>query len=649
VRVFRISLAIVGVLLLALAVIIMQTRSAAADTSLTAGTLLVAGSGHVYAYDRSGRQLGVLDDKGNARGACQDQAGNLYVTNFSSGTMSKFDSSGTLTNPKWGGPFSSAPEGCVTDASGAIYVGEVGGDNRLRKFDSSGHQVAVFKPAVDQRGVDWIDLSSDQCTIFYTSEGSSVKRFNVCTQTQLSDFANRLDTQCFALRIRLNGDLMVACDSAAYRLSNTGARLQTYALPETGLFAMNLDPDGTSFWTAAFEGSSLYRVDIASGKVLGSIHSDVSAVGLAFIGEPLAAGGGAGQSVYAASVPDVRHADFSMPVVITGVLVAAVGMLLIPFPSQLFEDTFEQNRAEIGGWFAFLRPLRSAASTLRARLAGLDTRRSRSLAFVVFLALTGLLGAELDPGFGADARTLAMVLGTAAATAAVVFAWGSPINAYVRRRTGERGHLKVIIGALPVAVFCVLVSRLVKFSPGYLYGLIAGFYFSRELTKGEAGRTTALAAAVGLVVCTISWLALAPVHFLVEHASGAGSPGIFLAGLLEDFVVGVVVAGLGSVVFGLVPLRFLPGKTLITWNRLAWSALYGIGLFEFVQILNNPATHMKADPLPPASTSIGLFLGFGLASVAFWAYFRFRRVPGPTAAEPEPVETTPIETPALRR
>jgi hypothetical protein len=528
-------------------------------------------------------------------------------------------------------------------------VGEVSGDSRLRKFDSSGRQMAVFKPVVDRSGVDWIDLSADQCTIFYTSEGSSVKRFNVCTQTQLSDLAKGLDGQCFALRIRLNGEVMVACDSAVYRLSNTGATLQTYALPEQSLFAMNLDPDGTSFWSAAFEGSTLYRVDIASGKVLGGIHSDVSAVGLAFIGEPLAAGGGAGQSVYTASVPDVRHADFSLPVVISGILIAAVGMLLIPFPSQLFEDTFEQNRAEIGGWFVFLRPLGSAASRLRSRLAGLDTRRSRSLAFVTFLALTGVLGALLDPGFGADARTVAMVLGTAAATAAVVFAWGSPVNAYVRRRTGDGGHLKVIIAALPVAVFCVLVSRLVKFSPGYLYGLIAGFYFSRELTKDEAGRTTALAAAIGLVVCTATWLALAPVHFLVEHASRAGPAGIFLAGLLEDFVVGVVVAGLGSVVFGLVPLRFLPGKTLITWNRFAWSALYGVGFFEFIQILNNPATHLKADPLPPASTTIGLFLAFGLASVAFWAYFRFRRVPGPRAGEPEPVETTPIETPTLRR
>lgn len=433
------------------------------------------------------------------------------------------------------------------------------------------------------------------------------------------------------------------------RLNNTGATLQTYALPETQLFALNLDPDGTSFWTAARDGSALYRVDIASGKVLGSIPSAVPAAGLAFIGEPLAGGGGAGQSAYAASVPDVRHADFSVPVLVTGLLIAGVGMLLIPFPSQLFEDTFEQNRAEIAGWFAFLRPAITIASTLRKRLGDLDTRRSRSLAFVAFLALAGLLGAALDSTFGADVKTVAMVLGTAAATAAVVFAWGSPVNAYVRRRTGEGGQLKVIIGALPVAVFCVLVSRLTKFSPGYLYGLIAGFYFSRELTKVDAGRTTALAAAVGLVVSTITWLALAPVHGFVAIAEGAGTPGIFLARLVEDFVVGVVVAGLGSLVFGLVPLRFLPGKTLITWNRLAWSALYGVGLFEFIQILNNPATHITVEPLPPASTTIGLFLFFGVASVAFWAYFRFRHVPGPRAGEPEPVETPAMTTPTLGR
>jgi len=88
---------------------------------------------------------------------------------------------------------------------------------------------------------------------------------------------------------------------------------------------------------------------------------------------------------------------------------------------------------------------------------------------------------------------------------------------------------------------------------------------------------------------------------------------------------------------------------MITWNRLAWSALYGIGLFGLVQILNNPTTHIKADPLPPASTTIGLFLGFGLASIAFWAYFRVRHFPGPRAVEAEPADLTTIETPLLRR
>lgn len=210
VRLFRFSLAIAGVLLLALALIIMQARSAAADNSLATGTLLVAGSNQIYEYDRSGKKLGVLDVRGDATGVCQDRTANLYVTNFSSGTMSKFDSSGRLVNATWGGPFSSSPEGCVTDASGAIYVGEVYGDNRLRKFDSSGQLLAVFQPSVDQKGIDWIDLAADQCTMFYTSEGSMIKRFDVCTRTQLSDFANGLDAPCYALRIRPNGEVLVA-------------------------------------------------------------------------------------------------------------------------------------------------------------------------------------------------------------------------------------------------------------------------------------------------------------------------------------------------------------------------------------------------------------------------------------------------------
>jgi DNA-binding beta-propeller fold protein YncE len=43
-----------------------------------------------------------------------------------------------------------------------------------------------------------------------------------------------------------------------------------------GLFALNLDPDGTSFWTAGVQSNRVVRVDIASGAVLASFTPALS-------------------------------------------------------------------------------------------------------------------------------------------------------------------------------------------------------------------------------------------------------------------------------------------------------------------------------------------------------------------------------------
>ena len=77
------------------------------------------------------------------------------------------------------------------------------------------------------RGSDWIDLAADQCTLFNTSEGDLVKRFDVCTNTQLPDFATLAVGRGVRASYPPNGDVLVAA-TAGYRLDSTGA----------------LDPDG---------------------------------------------------------------------------------------------------------------------------------------------------------------------------------------------------------------------------------------------------------------------------------------------------------------------------------------------------------------------------------------------------------------------
>jgi hypothetical protein len=128
--------------------------------------------------------------------------------------------------------------------------------------------------------------------MFYTSEGDAIKRFDVCTNTQLSDFASSAAFPKYALRIRSNGEVLVAATSVLERYSAGGVLMQTYAFPGTLSFAMNLDPDGAHFWTADYFTGTVYEYDIASGAIVFSFPSSPLTFdsGLAVVGEPTVGG-----------------------------------------------------------------------------------------------------------------------------------------------------------------------------------------------------------------------------------------------------------------------------------------------------------------------------------------------------------------------
>ncbi len=202
-------------------------------------------------------------------GMAFDTAGNLYATAFQGGIVPEFDGNGVFLK-NFAAESGSHPESIVFDSAGNAYVGTADGDTTIKKYDSSGNLLASYAAAVQDRGTDWIDLASDQCTIFYTSEGTSIKRFNVCTNTQLSDFATGLPgISAYELRIRPNGEVLVADSTVVVRLDSSGNIIQTYTgLGAGSLFGLNLDPDGTSFWTADLFSGDIYKVDIATGKIL---------------------------------------------------------------------------------------------------------------------------------------------------------------------------------------------------------------------------------------------------------------------------------------------------------------------------------------------------------------------------------------------
>lgn len=86
--------------------------------------------------------------------------------------------------------------------------------------------------------------------------------------------------------------MIVAGTSAVYRFSPTGTLLNTYTFPGTSLlFALNLDPDLSSFWTGDVFTGKVFKVDINSGTVLTSFDTSPATKlgGLAVFGEVTAA------------------------------------------------------------------------------------------------------------------------------------------------------------------------------------------------------------------------------------------------------------------------------------------------------------------------------------------------------------------------
>lgn len=234
------------------------------------------GTGQIKHFSPTGTLIQTLDNATSSNeqtGMCFDSVGNLYSTNFS-GSMSKFDNTGNLLQSQWATGFSNSPESCVFDGA-FIYSGEVDGSEFVRRFATDGTPGPTWDPAPSSRGLDWIDLAEDGCTLYYTSEGSQVKRYDICTDTQLADFTTSVSGPCFAVRVRPvdpgDFEVLVACSSQVYRLDSSGSTIQTY--PAAGftpsasfLFAMNLDPDGTTFWTGDIFTGDIYRVNIASGN-----------------------------------------------------------------------------------------------------------------------------------------------------------------------------------------------------------------------------------------------------------------------------------------------------------------------------------------------------------------------------------------------
>jgi hypothetical protein len=265
-------------------------RATCSSPYVTGDVFASVGSSTVDVFTPTGTLSCTLNDGAGAQfttGSGFDSTGNFYVTNYSSLTVSKFNNTGGLVSSSFMAS-NNTPESIDNQATG-FYAGlsNVGGPSNsalINQFNTStGALVHTYNVAGGNgtSGTDWVD-TYDTTTgkVIYDGEGTAIRSAILHadgTVTQLADFTSVATeaalSHIFAIRTipsgTFAGDVLVANSINAVLLDASGNIIKTYTLPgDGGLdFSLNLDPNGTDFWTGDGVTDTIWEVNIATGAI----------------------------------------------------------------------------------------------------------------------------------------------------------------------------------------------------------------------------------------------------------------------------------------------------------------------------------------------------------------------------------------------
>jgi hypothetical protein len=280
-----------------------------------------------------------------------------------------------------------------------------------------------------------------------------------------------------------------------------------------------------------------------------------------------------------------------------GAIVLLLYLLMI-LPSTVFNSTIEANLERIRQW----------------RLVRLFARRGLSgwqgwPGLLVFAAIAAVIYAipPLRTGLGEAAIALISFAIALLASASI----GVAIANRRLRHLGSEVVSRVLPVALPIAVVFAFITYLAGFDALFAYGVIAGWVVAsgQAPDSSERGRIAFSVGAVVLAISVVAWSALG-IDFGSSAAGRAGR------GALEAlFLIGV-----DSLLFGMIPARFLPGAEVRAWSRpghiLLWLA--GAGLFALA-VIGPGLEDFHVNSVVALGVVAG---GFALITLALWLVMR---------------------------
>jgi hypothetical protein len=241
------------------------------------GDVLV-GNKHVYLYDATGalkRRVflpgeepagSVVAANGHIFFAAER---NIPIGGASNGpALVEFDHNLNLLTHHTGGAGTNT-HSLAQDVNGFIYAGHGGGggtpcgetvgtglaaERPINKYAPDGAFVQAYAAAPDLGGTPAIELAADGATMFYTSLGRKIKRYDVVSDVQLADFATLPPAvgaeKARGIALLPDGGVLVADFVDIKRYDAGGALIQIYDNATTDWGTVCVDRDQIHFWAA---------------------------------------------------------------------------------------------------------------------------------------------------------------------------------------------------------------------------------------------------------------------------------------------------------------------------------------------------------------------------------------------------------------
>jgi len=303
----------------------------------------------------------------------------------------------------------------------------------------------------------------------------------------------------------------------------------------------------------------------------------------------------------------------------TNLTLSLAAFLLILLACGVFNETLKENGSELSAALSRL-PLVGSLFTVPVQAVPKPVQRGLSFGFlkpISMLALLGVIYSALDPAFGFNTTTLALLISLAIALGflTTLFEGGKVLvtSRFYRGSAALRLH-PLGIG---VAIASVALSKLIHMHPGIVLGFVAGAVVNVE--DPRRGGPITFVPMVALFVFSLVALGLAePLQQFSNHSTE------WYGVIPETVAVTIFVAGVEGLLFQLMPLTFMEGRTVWDWSKLAWLLIaVPVGFVFFHVIVNREHAYdaaVQESSVQALFALCGLFL---LMSGVFWLVCRF--------------------------